>query len=274
MAKTPPQPAPPPQPAGGDALAALKAQILGGNTGASGTTDYIGFPANTATLTGIGGSTTTHPQPLYAQGSQWLPVRENATPQDISQLQDQMVKAGLLTTDYRAGVWDAPSMQAFTQVLGAANAAGSTWQQALTNYTNGTPMVWDAKTNSYVKGTPGTAQTKAPLVTRYTNPDDLASVANEVATSKIGRMFTPDEMQRFVKAYHDTEATESAGQSSASGPGGGGYTAAASPQTAAATFAQQTDPTAYNAEQFLPLVQKMNDLLAGPHLQTTKPMSA
>lgn len=241
--------------------------------GQGGGGNFIGFPAGKTSLVGVAPGTVEHAQPLYGEGSQLLPVLSNATPQDIEKLQQRLIDAGLLDTDYRRGVWDPPSQQAFTQVLGLANASGTAWQDALKNYEDGTPMTWDAKTNSYVKGTAGTARTRAPLVTRYTNPDDLATAAQEVATSKLGRSFTPEELQRFVNAYHSTEGSS---QASAHGAGasGGGYTDAPSVQTAADTFAKQADPTAYNAEQFLPLVEKMNEMLSGPGFDTTRPMEA
>jgi hypothetical protein len=138
----------------------------------------------------------------------------------------------------------------------------------MVSYESATPMQWDPKTGTYVAGTRGTGRTRAPVVTRFTSPDDLATTAQEVATAKLGRSFTPEELQRFIGAYHNTESAAS--QAAA----GGSYTAPSSPDVAAASFAQQADPDAYNAEQFLPLVQKMNDLLAGPTLATTKPMEA
>ena len=147
-------------------------------------------------------------------------------------------------------MWDAPSQSAFGQVLGLANNSGTTWHTALANYQNGTPMQWDAKTGTYVRGTPGTARTKAPVVTNFTSPDDLAITAQGVATAKLGRSFSPQELQKFIAAYHGTE--QSATAASAAGQS---FTAPATAANAATTFAEQADPTAYNAEQFLPLVQ-------------------
>lgn len=256
-----------------------QAQQMGG----SGTADYLGMPANTADPSAILAADKAaqekwgqgQPAAAYANGSQYLPVLQSWSPQDIATIQTRMVNTGLLAnTDYRAGVWDTASQRAFTEVLGVANNMGRPWQDALSSYESGTAMVWDSKTNTYVKATAGTARTRAPIVTRFTSPDDLATTAQEVATNKLGRSFTPEELQKFIAAYHGTEAASSAAQGAVSGVTGGGFTAPASPDVAAETFAKQADPTAYNAEQFLPLVQKMNDMLAGPNLATTKPMSA
>lgn len=251
--------------------------------GSSGTADYLGMPANTADARGVitadqGAQqlwAQGKPAAAYANGAQYLPVIQSWSAQDIASLQQRMVNTGLMAnTDFRAGVWDTASQRAFTEVLGVANNMGRPWQDALQSYESGTAMVWDSKTNSYVKATPGTARTNAPVVTRFTSPDDLASTAQEVATSKLGRSFTPEELQKFIAAYHGTEQSTAQQQAAVSGVTGGSFTDTASPQVAAENFAKQADPTAYNAEQFLPLVQKMNDLLAGPNLATTKPMQA
>lgn len=269
---------PPPTPPGNDVAAQVKAlgDKIKASSGAVGTQTFLGLPAQTTDLT-----TTLAPNvpagasaPRYYQGAEWLPVMRNATPQEIDQLQRRLTGAGLLDKDYRQGVWDAPSQAAFGQVLELANASGTEWQQALASYENSTPMQWDAKTGTFVKGTAGTARTRAPVVARFTSPDDLAVTAQEVATSKLGRSFTSQELQKFISAYHGTESTEAAGATAASGVAGGGYTAAPSIQAAATTFAQQQDPTAYTGEQFLPLIDRMNQLLAGPNLATTKPMPA
>lgn len=278
----PKKPAPTP-PAGGIDIQALIAQAQ--QMGGAGTQDFLGLTANTADTSAVvaadQAAQTQWAQgktaPAYANGSQYLPVIQSWSPQDIATVQGRMVNTGLLAnTDYRAGVWDQASQRAFGEVLGVANNMGRPWQDALQSYESGTAMMWDSKTNSYVKATPGTARTNAHVVTNFTSPDDLATTAQEVATAKLGRSFTPQELQKFIAAYHGTEQKATADQAAASATGvaGGSFTAPATIQNAATAFAQQTDPTAYNAEQFLPLVQKMNDLLSGPNLQTTKPMSA
>lgn len=269
-----PAPAPAPAPGGIDINALMaQAQTMGG----AGTTDFLGLPANTSDPAAVlaadkaaqGQWAKGLGAPAYANGAQYLPVLQNWTPGDIKTVQHRLINAGLLDQDYRDGVWDKPSQDAFGQVLALANNMGHPWQDALSSFESATPMQWDPKTGTYVRGTAGTARTKSPVVTRFTSPDDLATTAQEVATNKLGRSFTPEELQKFIAAYHGTEA--SATQAAA----GGGYTAPSSPDVAADVFAKQTDPTAYNAEQFLPLVQKMNDLLAGPSLPgLTKPMSA
>jgi hypothetical protein len=246
-------------------------------TGAStGTADYIGLPVNTSDPTAVltqdqaaqGQWAQGRPAAAYANGSQMLPVLQSWHPEDIDNLQRRMVGAGILDQDYRKGVWDPTSQKAFAEVLGLANNMGRPWQDALANYESGTPMQWDAKTGTYIQGTKGTTRTRTPVITNYTSPDDLATTAQEVATAKLGRTFNPDELQKFIAAYHGTEKAAATAQSA-----GQDYTNPASMKTAATTFAQQTDPNAYNGEQFLPLVDKMNQLLSGPNLATTKPMA-
>ncbi len=275
---TPPQPAPQ-----DNALASANAMLAAGPPPAgpgAGTTDFIGLPANTADPGAVVAADQAaqavwaqgHHAAAYANGAEMLPVLQSWPVTDIDALQDRLVNSGLLAnTDYRRGVWDDASQKAFAQVLGLANNMGNPWQDALSAYENGAPMQWDPKSGTYVKGTPGTARTNAPVITRFTSPDDLATTAQEVATQKLGRTFTPAELQRFVASYHNLEQGESAGAGAAAA--GGGYTAAPSPQAAAETFAQQADPTAYTGEKFLAMANHINDLIAGPQLATTKPMA-
>lgn len=266
-----------PQPGKLDVASMLASIPTGSGTG---TQDYIGLPSNTADPSQLmaldqaaqGAWAQGQRAAAYGIGSDMMPVYQSWTPSDIDNLQRRMVAAGLLDQDYRSGVWDDASSKAFTSVLGLANNMGQPWQNAMAQYETGTPMMWDAKTGTFVQGKKGTARTNSAVSIRFTNPDDLATAANGVAQAKLGRSFTPDELQRFVRAYHDTEASTATSANAASGIGGGGYTEAPSVQTAAENFAKQTDPTAYNAESFLPLVQKMNDMLNTNPYNTTKPM--
>lgn len=279
-AKKPTTPAPA-APTGAFNLQAAIQSLQG--LGGSGTVDYIGMPANAADPSAVikadqGAQAQWaqgNPAAAYATGSQMLPVIQNWSSTDIATMQKRMSDSGLLAnTDYQGGVWDDPSQRAFAEVLGMANNMGRPWQDAMSSYENGTAMIWDSKSNSYVKAAAGTARTKAPVITRFTNPDDLATAAQEVATAKIGRTFTPAELQHFVAAYHSTEGVVAANQAAVSGVTGGSYTDAPSAATAAETFAKQTDPTGFAGEQFLAMAQHLNGLLAGPNLATQKPMEA
>lgn len=271
--KTPPA-APASQPAKID-VSALLASLPTGAAG--GTTDFLGLPANSASPSAAMAADQAaqaswaqgQRAAAYANGAQMMPVYQSWQPQDIDNLQRRLINVGLLDTNYQKGVWDASSQKAFTEILGHANNMGSPWQDALANYETGSPMVWDSKTGTFVKATPGTARTRSVVLTNYTSPDDLATTAQGVATAKLGRSFTPQELQKFISAYHGTEKAASDAQA-----GNQDYTAPASMATAATTFAEQQDPDAYNASKFLPMVDRMNQLLAGPTIKTTTPQSA
>lgn len=270
-------PAPANKPDTGAAITALVQQLQQGGGASAGTQDYLGMPSNMASNESVVMADQAAQQawaqgktaPAYANGSQYLPVIQQWSPQDIATVQTRMVNTGLLSnTDYRAGVWDAQSQKAFAEVLGVANNMGRPWQDALQSYESGNAMVWDSKTNSYVKATPGTARTNSHVVTSFTNPDDLASAAQEVATNKLGRSFTPQELQKFITAYHGTEKAATTAQSASQD-----FTNPASMQTAATTFAEQTDPNAFAGEKFIAVANHFKDLIAGPSLATTKPMA-
>lgn len=275
MATTPPAPGP----AAPGTLDINALMAMARQTGASaGTTDFVGMPANAPDSSAVVMADQAAQQqwqqgknaPAYANGSQYLPVIQSWTPQDIATVQQRMVNSGLLSnTDFRGGVWDTASQRAFAEVLGVANNMGRPWQDALGAYESGNAMTWDSKTNSYIKATPGTARTNSHVITSFTNPDDLATTAQETARAKLGRSFSPQELQKFIAAYHGTEKAATTAQSA-----GQDFTNPASMTTAASTFAQQTDPTAFAGEQYMAMASHFKDLLAGPGLATTKPMQA
>lgn len=246
----------------------------------AGTADFIGLPSNTASpgaLMALDEAAQAqwaqgNAAAAYGTGAQMMPVYQSWHYQDIDNLQRRLGAVGLLDKDYQRGAWDEASQRALQPILGLANNMGRPWQDALAQYETGTPMVYDQKTGTFNATKAGTSRTRSAITTAFTNPDDLATAANTVAQTKLGRSFTPDELQRFVRAYHDTEASATAAQNAAGA--GGSYTQAQSPGGAAESFAKQTDPTAYNAEQFLPLAQKMNEMLNTNPFDTTKPMSA
>ena len=64
----------------------------------------------------------------YFDGDQWRPASASAN--TVVQLQQAMATAGLLT-NFRLGVWDEESADAYAKVLGYANAAGISDQLAL-----------------------------------------------------------------------------------------------------------------------------------------------
>jgi len=93
---------------------------------------------------------------------------------------------------------------------------------------------------------------------RTSNPDDLKLVAKQVAQQTLGRGFTDEEADRFVRAF---QAEEIAEQRRASG--GGTMTQAPSADVAAQEFAEEEAPTEASAYKTLGYINKFFNAIGG-----------
>lgn len=84
--------------------------------------------------------------PRYMEGDDWTPAGRG--PDKIAELQQAMVDAGVLTTNYHKGVWDDASRAAYRDVLSFANGAGVTDTEAISRWADSTEQKGqaDAKT--------------------------------------------------------------------------------------------------------------------------------
>jgi hypothetical protein len=260
-------PKPPTTGTGDAALDAFLAQL---NQPGATTANYVGLPQ---------GKPITEIQNLeppagqnarYYEGAEWMPVLLNWDPRKIERLQSQLVQSGLLNTDYSGGAWDSDSRNAFTEILSFANASGQPWEEAINTYMNSKPMEIDPKTGKAKRRVGGPGRERAPLTLKYTNPDDVATLANEVSLKKLGRKLKSEEMNTFVQNYQALERGEQTKQYSAA-QSGGSYVSAPSVETAATQYAEKVDPVASQARTMLPLIDGVNQMLNGPGFETTRP---
>jgi hypothetical protein len=91
-----------------------------------------------------------------------------------------------------------------------------------------------------------------------TNPDDLKVVAKQVAQQTLGRGFTDEEADRFVKVF---QAQEIAEQRRAAG--GGTMVQAPSADVAAEKFAEEQAPTEASAYKTLGYINKFFNAIGG-----------
>lgn len=174
--------------------------------------DFRVFVPPETTPTGGGREMVTLPGwtvgPGYFVGDEWRPGGYG--PDRIAEMQSQLVDAGLLDpTDYHRGTWDGQSAAAYKEVLAAANSSG---RDAVTTLA--------LMRSSYV----GKAGPKrAPLVVRYTSPDDVRAIVNNVAVNRIGRYLTNEEMDPAIGAWHAVQRQfqeQSYAAEDPAGPGG------------------------------------------------------
>jgi len=119
-------------------------------------------------------------------------------PEEIATIQQQMLKAGLLSKKYRIGIADAETIAAFEKVLGQANTNGTNWTTAL-----GTLMA--------------TPKQGSGLTYRVSNPDDIRAVVQQTASSILGRSAEPAVVDRLVKSYQELQIQEQQGMTTPTG---------------------------------------------------------
>lgn len=196
----------------------------------------------------------------YFKGDERLPATLDS--RQVTELQIKLIQAGILDTDFRRGVYDPATEKAYESLLSYANASGLDKDDALAHYQAGQSMEIDPATGK-PRARAGTGGVKrAPLTIRYANPQDVASMADEVASRRLGRKFRPEEMQKFISAYQGQEASSQKTEY-AVGESGGSYTAAPSVETAAENFAEQTDPDQAFARRLMDYTGHINSLLGG-----------
>lgn len=228
------------------------------------TLNYIGLPGGTQVPEGGLQDPERVGKAQYYQGYSYMPQILNWSPVEKRRLQNRLVNSGLLQKDYRAGVWDEASAEAFTTILAMANQSGNDWETELINYAKQQPMEYDAKTGTMRRTTTGggSMAQRQKLVLRYSNPNDLATLANETAQKRLGRKLSQGELQKFVSSYNSMEADYQKAADAAS-TGGGTVVEPMQADTAADLAAQQADPVAYATRGILPAVDAINDMLRG-----------
>jgi len=105
---------------------------------------------------------------------------------------------------------------------------------------------WETALNVIERITPMEEQKVYAPRYRVTSPDDLRSVADQVAQRTLGRKFTSQELNQFVQSYQQQELTYQQQME-----GSGVVTTAPTVSTAAETFAERVAPTEANAYKFL-----------------------
>jgi hypothetical protein len=177
------------------------------------------------TLEGTAPSTTT-----YNEGDQFKP--QNLPPSDVYSLQQQLVKAGVLSqTNVRPGIWDTSSADAYKTVLGYANATGMKVSDALKQLVNNPQLQASA----------------SRLPFQLTAPADIQAAVqgggpgqSNTARDLIGHDLSTGETADFLKWYQDQEKTARAQYNSAdlAGPGNS-YTGAPNLNAAAQAYIKQ-----------------------------------
>lgn len=182
-------------------------------------------------------------QPRYFDGDQWNPA--NLGVDELLNLQSALDAAGLYSGDYILGVWGPNDANAYERLLSAANASGeddkTTLQRAVTN----------AKQK---KG-----RERAPLTIKLTNPDDIKSIANKVASDLYGGNLPTEDLDAIVAGFQGLESGAQTAAYDMAGGSGGTVTAPPDVSTFAESQIRQTRPVEVAQQGF---VNALDDVLS------------
>lgn len=135
--------------------------------------------------------------PRYFEGHEFVPV--GLSVEDMAELQRKMFDAGLYSPEEakvaRIGVWVegfGATLNAYTRLLGFANAAGISADEALAQYKQRSEQFGQL---------PGGGTLTA-------NPADIRAIANTAALRRRGREMDEQELAAFERAYRTTVEAE------------------------------------------------------------------
>lgn len=183
------------------------------------------------------------PTGRYMDGDEFIPANYDAN--TIYQLQVEMAKAGLLTSNFPHGVWDPSTMGAYRDLLAMANAQGVTAEQALAQAVSATNAL------GYE------TSPRAPLVIRQTDPGTLRQVFRKSMIDLTGVGVNQEQINNMVASYHQMESQR---QQSAydTEPEGGTVTDIPTPQDFAEDQIRTNNPEGVAGEEGL---SYMNDFM-------------
>lgn len=191
---------------------------------------------------------------------QWLYSFAAQDPTFIRKIQYGLLGAGLIDDNdiFAPGVFDDVTSKGMSSVLGYANRAGITWEQALDELMQG-GMERMAALNAAKKGP------KGPVFTaRLSNPDDLKKMFRQTAYNMLGGQFiAEDQQQAFVDAYHQIELGAQRAAFDAQVGGGGTVVDAPNPQTTAEQQVEQLDPDGVKAKRINDYASMFEKMIGG-----------
>ena len=176
----------------------------------------------------------------YHQGDEWAQLPPSGP--ELGALQDKLVLVGLLDPTHMVrGQPDSYTAQAMAEILAVATSQGTDWQGALSDR-----LLANADDPTAVRG--ARSRQVPPLVTRVTNPADIAAVVKNTAKTLTGGVWNDADVANVVAAYQQQERVAQQAEYQAKygqfiatgklGPDAGGEFVA---QPGAAGLADQTD---------------------------------
>src|SRR5687768_9461791 len=190
--------------------------------------------------------------PTYYDGDEWIPAAYSAA--DIFAMQSALAKVGLLRGSWSGGYWDTPTMNAYKELLGMANASGATDADQLlsrmVSQAGDTSGLFTVDENGNVVMVRDESQTRAPLVTRTTDPAALKSLFRRAVIELRGEGWDDDKLNQMVSAYNSLEVERQTAAYNTEVTGGS-VVDIPSPELFAESYAREQDPEGVQSQQFL-----------------------
>jgi len=190
----------------------------------------------------------------YYDGDEFFPGQ--LPPESVAALQRKMAEIGLLSpsTRFRLGVWDDASRKAYRLLLAYANQQGMNYKQALTHMeATGMNFTVDELGNII----PVDQQTRAPLVTQTTDPEELKLVFRKAVIDTLGQGWDQGKIDQMVRSYNDLETKQQRAAYDAELTGGN-VVSVPSPEAFITAQATEQDPAAAQGQDML---EYMDDFL-------------
>ncbi len=192
--------------------------------------------------------------PTYFDGDDWVPSSYSAV--EIFQLQTALAKVGLLRGTWSGGYWDDATRKAYRELLGMANSKGSDADPLLNDMLaqvqelGSALFTIDENGNIVMTRTGEGTETRAPLVTRTTDPASLRNVFRRSVIELLGEGWSEDQINKMVAAYNSMEVERQTAAYNAQ-PTGGTVQDIPTPEAFIESEVQEQDPTGVQANQAL-----------------------
>lgn len=208
-----------------DAIGGIGSRLISKDTGNPVLNSYKGYTSQQPVYSaGRGGMQRVEPR--YFQGDESLV--NNLSKEELTTLQQKMQKTGLLGKQYRLGVVDSTTVNAFSNLLAEANLMGVDFKTAI----------------STLEASPRTGG-GGGLAARVDNPDDLKRIIKKASQAVLGYSVGDDVVSRLVGAYQQEQIKAQTG-------GTGGVQMPSAESFAQARIEEQNpaDAKAYKFAQF------------------------
>lgn len=207
----------------------------------------------------------------YYSGDEYIPA--NLPAEQIWELQQMLARVGLLRGTFSRSVWDQTTRNAYSQLLGLANAQGIDANMALQQLLSSSDGTVDGTgqwtVDEFGNVVPaGQGEGPPPLVTRTTDPAALRQTFRKAVIDILGEGWSQDEINKMVAAYNNVEIQRQTQAYNATygigGQEGGNVMDIPSPEAFIEAEVLKKDPVGAQTAEALDFTQEFMDIAGSP----------